>query len=134
MTNHQPNQQSDQDDLSLILFLKQHRPIAPPVNLKSCLDLELKLMQQINSQISKTPKLTHWQALSKIWLVPVIVLLSGIALWSVSDRAKLQPSLAEMNTQEKQQLEATLVKGWLISTGEDPEEVNAIDVNSESSN
>jgi len=133
MSINHSNQPQNQADPSLILFLKQHRPIAPP---GSC-DLELKLMQQVDCQTiepSRNTRLNLGKTLGKIWLIPVIALCSGLAIWTVGDRPKFQPSFAEINTKQKQQLESTLVKDWLISSGEDPEEVNAIYGNSETSN
>jgi hypothetical protein len=133
MSIHQPDQPQNQADPSLTLFLKQHRPIAPP---DSC-DLEQKLMQQINCHsVNPTQNLNSriGSNLIKIWVIPLIALCSGIAIWTISDRAKFQPSFADMNTEQKQQLEATLVKDWLISSGEDPEEVNTIYGKSETSN
>lgn len=125
---NEANNQAKQNDSGLVFFLKQHHPIAPT----GSLNLESKLIFQINLETAKN---NTWQRLSRVWLIPLF-LVSGIAIWtvsSISDRAQFQPSMANrnsgislpINAQESQQLEASLVKDWLISSGEDVEEVNS---------
>jgi hypothetical protein len=120
--NQSNNEESDREqDSSLVFFLKYNRVIAP----SGSPDLEAKLMAQINLAASKP---TVWKRLAKLWVIP-LVLASGLAILtnSFSDRTQ-QPFIAtnnrELNSQdspEKQQLEASLVKDWLVFNVEEPE-------------
>ncbi|MDX1977149.1 MAG: hypothetical protein SFT94_05705 [Pseudanabaenaceae cyanobacterium bins.68] len=112
------NIHSDQDhlDQSLTQFLRQHRPVAPLGHP----DLE----QQILAQLTLLPPPArpwqkHWQ---KTLGLTALVITAAAATWITSDRAKFQPSLAQISVQEKQELTNSLVRNWLVSSGEDPEE------------
>jgi hypothetical protein len=98
------------EDRHLVAFLKQNKPIAP--------DPVINLEQRIMAEIGRQP-LSRVQPQQKPWLKRLIFASGAIAagflaVWTVN--RQFQPTISEV---DRAQIEASLIKSWSASVGED---------------
>jgi hypothetical protein len=104
------------EDLQLVAFLQQNKPIAP----EPVINLEQHLMDEI-SRLSAPQR--QAQPVRKLWRRGLLVASGAIAagvmaIWAVN--RQMQP--AAISEVERAQIEASLIKSWSASIGEDIDE------------
>jgi hypothetical protein len=110
------NYEEGDDDLRLVAFLQQNKPIAP----ESAIDLEQRLMGEISKLAVPQKQL---QPARKLWRTSLLVASGAIAasvmaIWAVN--RQMQP--ATISEVERAQIEASLIKSWSAAIGEDIDE------------
>jgi hypothetical protein len=111
----------DDEDRRLVAFLKQNKPIAPApaINLEQC------IMAEIGRQpISRTrSRQQPWR--KRLLFASGAIAAGFLAVWSI-DR-QFQPTIGEV---ERAQIEASLIKNWSASVGEDSINENSDEISS----
>lgn len=117
-TNTGTNQEfnPDSDDRRLVAFLQQNKPIAPA----PAFNLEQRLMAEIGRQAIPQGQS---QSAGKLWRKGLLVTAGAIAagimsVWAIN--RQMQP--AAISEVDRAQIEASLIKSWSASVGEDPDE------------
>jgi hypothetical protein len=105
------------EDLQLVAFLRQNKPIAP----EPALNLEQRLMDEIGRLA--VPQRQAQPVVRKLWRKSLLVASGAIAasimaIWAVN--RQMQP--AAISEVERAQIEASLIKSWSASVGEDVDE------------
>jgi hypothetical protein len=97
-------------DLRLVAFLKQNKPMAPVPGI----NLEQSIMAEIDRQPLSRVKLQqkHWR--KRLIFASGAIAAGFLAIWSVN--RQFQPVISEV---ERAQIEASLIKSWSASVGED---------------
>lgn len=116
MNRNQTNFNHDSDDRRLVAFLRQNKPIVP----EPAIDLEQRIMDEIGRQAIPQQQT---QPVRKLWPKGLLVASGAIAagimsIWAVN--RQMQP--AAISEAERVQIEASLIKSWSASVGEDIDE------------
>lgn len=100
----------DNEDRRLVAFLKQNKPIAPT----PATNLEQSIMAEIGRQpiYGLKPQQQGWR--KRLIFASGAIAAGWLAVWSVN--RNFQPAISEV---DRAQIEASLIKSWSASVGED---------------
>lgn len=98
----------EDSELSLLIFLKQNKPIAPP----PVLDFEQQLFAEISKYPQRSPKSSKanlWRWLPWTLLIPAAIA-TGITFNWATNRSQYQ--IASISESEKAEIEQSLISSW----------------------
>jgi hypothetical protein len=101
------------EDRRLVAFLKQNKPLAPD----PAINLEQRIMTEIRQPISRVQPQQRQQSpwLKRLIFASGAIAAGWLAVWTVN--RQFQPTISEV---DRAQIEASLIKSWSASAGEDP--------------
>jgi len=103
-------EQPDFDDRTLVAFLKQHHPIAPPADF----NLEAAIMAEVSSQVSSRAIAKRPINMRKFGLIGAAV----VATISLLIFSQTRPIQTAINETERLKLEKSLITNWHIAEEE----------------
>jgi hypothetical protein len=103
---------SDDQDLNLVNFLRQHRPEAPP----AAADLEQRILRDVEMLQPGSTVIQMQRRRSPLWLVPSVIA-AGVVAAVVGYRALIPPPTSPA---ELAKLERFMENNWHGTVGDSP--------------